>query len=341
VIPIGLPHRHFSNGGVPHASKFESYRAHLSPIFDVERSTDGLRDDNARGDAYLVGDLWLFHTDFPARRYVRTTDRIRRDGVDFIVVNCYVSGAWRDLRRDQTRFGGESPLQIVDCARPFDLEMTRTEGYGAVLRRERIEDRLGDLDELDRPLPSSLAAFFKDYLQLLGQRAPALSPQMSRAVETATYDLFAACLRPSRDATERARPALQAAVTGRAKRYIRERLEDPALDPETISRDLGLSRRSLYRLFEPTGGVQRYIQNARLDRVYAILTSGDESQSIAGVASRFRFESKGAFWRAFRLRFGMTPGDVRREAGAPAPISHPDGVIGVSSMQPWIDHLRR
>jgi AraC-like DNA-binding protein len=339
VTPALLPHRHFSNDDIPVASKFEAYREHLSPIFDVARTRDVADDDAARGDAYLIGDLWLFHTEFPARRYIRTLDRIRRDGVDFIIVNYFARGGWRENLDGRTTVPGR-PLQMRDCARPFDLEMTRTEAYGVVLRREQIEDRIGDLGALDRPFSSPFAPFLQDYLQLLGQQAPTLPVEMGNAIEAATYDLFAASLRPSRDMTERARPALHATLAARAKRYIRDRLEDPGLDPESIGRDLGLSRRTLYRLFEPAGGVQRYILNARLDRVYAFLTANETSEPIVEVASRFHFESKGAFWRAFKLRFGMTPGDARRESRtAPAPRS--DEAIDANSMQPWIDHLRR
>jgi AraC-like DNA-binding protein len=117
-------------------------------------------------------------------------------------------------------------------------------------------------------------------------------------------------------------------------------LEDGELAPETICRDLGLSRRTLYRIFEPLGGVGRYIQDLRLQRIHDQLQFGD-TEPIADIAARYGFENKEVFWRAFKRRFGVTPGDVRnsgaeREAGA-APSASPK----IESMQPWINHLCR
>lgn len=73
----------------------------------------------------------------------------------------------------------------------------------------------------------------------------------------------------------------------------------------------GVSRATLYRSFEGSGGVNRYIQDRRLH--YArdgLRRRRDTKQSIAQVAWNYGFTSMGHFNRLFRERYGYPPSEV-------------------------------
>ena len=48
------------------------------------------------------------------------------------------------------------------------------------------------------------------------------------------------------------------------QRYIDKHLDSPRLSADAIARCFGWSRATLYRLFEPDGGLMKYIQRRRL-----------------------------------------------------------------------------
>lgn len=86
------------------------------------------------------------------------------------------------------------------------------------------------------------------------------------------------------------------------------------LSPEGIGRALGLSVRSLYRLFEERDkSLNETIREARLRRCVEQLRAASHShESLTAIAFRWGFKDSAHFSRSFRLRFGMTPRDYRR-----------------------------
>ena len=72
-----------------------------------------------------------------------------------------------------------------------------------------------------------------------------------------------------------------------------------------------MSRRTLYRLFDQEGGVQRYIQARRLERVRSALADPMDTRRISEVAAEFGFLRGDHFARAFKQQFGHSARDVR------------------------------
>jgi AraC-like DNA-binding protein len=98
-------------------------------------------------------------------------------------------------------------------------------------------------------------------------------------------------------------------------RFIEANLARRELNVEKIASTFGLycvnvclSRASLYRLFEPVGGVACYIRSRRLVRARNELTGpGLQDRRIGPIAYRAGFESIAAFNRAFREAYGEPP----------------------------------
>jgi AraC-like DNA-binding protein len=77
-----------------------------------------------------------------------------------------------------------------------------------------------------------------------------------------------------------------------------------------------MSRSNLYRLFENTGGVARYIQRERLVEAHAVLSDPATAKSISAIAEDLCFADASSFSRAFKREFGLSPGEVRAAAVA-------------------------
>ena len=75
-----------------------------------------------------------------------------------------------------------------------------------------------------------------------------------------------------------------------------------------------MSRSNLYRLFEDTGGVARYIQRERLLEARAVLSDSNNTQIISAIAEDLCFADASSFTRAFKREFGYAPSEARYAA---------------------------
>jgi AraC-like DNA-binding protein len=108
-------------------------------------------------------------------------------------------------------------------------------------------------------------------------------------------------------------PPLASFVT--VRRYIDRNLASPDLGANSIAAEFHLSRASLYRLFEPAGGIARYIRKARLRRAFQEITATELSNRRLGhIAASLGFRNVSAFSRMFHEAYGVTPGEVRKQA---------------------------
>src|SRR5690606_34497146 len=92
-------------------------------------------------------------------------------------------------------------------------------------------------------------------------------------------------------------------------------LSDTTLSTERLCEVFGISRTRLYKMFASSDGVASYIRNRRLSAALATLRDPQQGhRKIIDLALTFGFGSEASFIRAFRRRYGMTPGDARHNA---------------------------
>jgi AraC-like DNA-binding protein len=101
----------------------------------------------------------------------------------------------------------------------------------------------------------------------------------------------------------------------RIRCVLRQHIGSPTLGPEKLCRLAGVSRSQLYRLFEPHGGVARYIQAQRLRFAHAMLGDSACRLTVAAIAEQVGHLDASAFSRAFRQEFGYTPSEARAAFG--------------------------
>lgn len=105
------------------------------------------------------------------------------------------------------------------------------------------------------------------------------------------------------------------------ERYIAARYADPHLNAASVAAHLGVSTRSLYRLFQGTGPtLSRTIDARRLHRALTRLRDARYAHlTVAEIARLSGFKSVDGLRRAVRAATGITPNQVRTQAlGAPA-----------------------
>lgn len=94
---------------------------------------------------------------------------------------------------------------------------------------------------------------------------------------------------------------------------IAHRALEADFDLDGLAGDLGISRRTVQRLFERNGDTfSARVLARRLERARARLRDGEQSASIAEIAYDCGFNDLSHFYRVFRTHFGEAPGRLRR-----------------------------
>lgn len=347
--PTALPSTIFATSQASQEERFEAWRSSISVLFDVAPAAqDGSGEGfHASLHAVHLGQLLLGDLRFGAQRFSRGQARAAHDGLDHYLIQWYRSGGFMGRHGDD----GELQVRAGDVV-VFDMARTQhTLARGSHVLSLIVPRRLGDaalgaagpgLHGTVLSADSLFGGLLSDHLGALHRRLPDIGATQADDVVHATMQMLAACLRPSLRTLAEARAEVQAATLGRIQRHIAQNLGTP-LTPDALCRSFGISRHRLYQLFEPVGGVMRYVQQRRLQRAFHTLSNPAYRRlKVADVAARLGFASEAHFSRAFRAEFSQTPSDVRAMAEAaracrmnppanstPASVEYADWLLGL------------
>ena len=126
---------------------------------------------------------------------------------------------------------------------------------------------------MDTPLGHLLG----DYMLALERHLPAVTESDFPRLTNAVGAMIAAAVAPSAERIAVAKSQVDFGRNERVRQAVRRHLRTPTLGPKTLSRLVGMSRSNLYRLFEDTDGVARYIHVQRLLEVHAILSDSEKT----------------------------------------------------------------
>jgi len=209
------------------------------------------------------------------------------------------------------------PLQLVrDGGDTLSSEMTLW------LPRSQLPVQLKSFTTLsarvikaDQPGTVVAAAALRALLSQLDETSAPTMDDLARGVLSLTADVIAKSITAEPNVRTGLAAPLESFVT--LSQFIETNLAARDLGVEKLARTFGLSRASLYRLFEPVGGIASYIRTRRLHRAYQELTApGLENRRIGPIAYGAGFRSIPAFNRAFRTTFGQTPRIIRKTKAA-------------------------
>jgi AraC-like DNA-binding protein len=207
--------------------------------------------------------------------------------------------------RDQT------PSLSFHClGKPFEARLEARGLLMLFIPRDFVAIDFGPF--LDRPFDAGAGLLLADFLASLCRRLPGLRPGELPGVLETTRSLVASCTGARKAAMMSAHDSPDLRLLDRAKRLIERRIAEPDLSPQSLCRDLFVSRSRLYRAFAPLGGISAYIRRQRLIQARSALLSAHDTRPIVRLAEQWGFSSASAFSRAFRYEFGESPQRIRK-----------------------------
>ena len=140
--------------------------------------------------------------------------------------------------------------------------------------------------------------------------------QLSHSESEAALDALVSLLSPALTGKQQS-DGRQDRMINRVMDFIDANIASDHLAPEYIANEVGLSVRTLYRLFSNQGiGVVKYIRNRRLDLCAEALKTSAPDEKLSAIGYAMGFTDCSYFSTAFKTRFGMSPGDYRRLHGS-------------------------
>ncbi|OAS23278.1 helix-turn-helix domain-containing protein [Methylobacterium platani] len=294
---------------------FEAYRALYSGGTDVERLAGPLRTEVI---AHRLPRMLVFDRRLAGVAHARGPRRVARDGFDHVTLHLVLEGSLMLEVPGAVRRVEAGSLALFDLTRP---QRTWTDGariVTAAVARDRLD--AASLDRLDLhglvvgPREAGLTI---DFVRSLVAHAASLTPDLARAATESLGLMLGATLTALHD---RSAPLVPQVAAGRARAravaYIEQHLGDRDLNTATIAAGAGVSRSVLYRLFEPAGGVARFVQQQRVTRLRRALSRAEDDRSIDEIATACGFTSPSHAGRLFRSAVGLPPGEYRRSLRA-------------------------
>ena len=300
------------------AGAVRELRASLAEICDLTPLTPE-EDFHFTSRTRMTGNALLVESLVSDVEYDRTPAHIARGGLDhYQILICFEGEMWFGSgQREITVRPGD--ICLIDMAHPNRTVLRSGSGttrmMATILQRSMLAPRLAHPDAATATLlPASHphARLLADHFAALTLNPEPESGPVEATIE-AIADIMAAAAGAA-DTVERVERAERHLYLAMIKRYIAGHLSD-ALTAEELCDRFQISRASLYRLFEADGGLAHYISEQRLNFALRLLISpAAQDRRLIDLAVELHFSSDSTFIRAFRRKFGLTPGELREQA---------------------------
>ena len=287
--------------------------AFLSPVDSVQLARD--RPFSAKLQRINAGALQVSDIRFSPMRNDRTPDLLRSRPNESFFVALMVAGHGRLVQDQRCATPGPGDVVIYDSARPFtwafDGDSRMLIGQ---LPRRLLTSRIPASDQIaartlrrDEPCVSLAASVLNETIRL--DAAPD-GPALQR-LGASLADTLAAALEFG--LTQGEHSLRHQDLLGRAKAVLLRHIEDPDFDFSRLVGELGVSSRTLCRIFAADGTTaMRWLWRQRLEHAHRLLHERRVS-TVSQAAMRSGFSDLSHFARAFKNLHGEMPRSLLRE----------------------------
>ncbi|WP_273793005.1 helix-turn-helix domain-containing protein [Brucella anthropi] len=253
---------------------------------------------------------------FNAQRYNRDRRIIAWSGLDQFLVAVVTGGEIRGDFANNNLTARPGDICVLDLTQVLQSDVSAGGTLSALIPRGILAKATGHVNlhglVLQAHLP--MTKLITAYLEGLNGLREHLSNDQIVAIQESLVTILAAALRGLRPVEDDELRPLSIALRQRVLDFVDQNLNNPDLSLDLILRRFNVSRAHLYRAFAEDGGTAGVIRNRRLDAAFLEITRTDiVPRSIARIAFEHGFSSAGHFSRCFRARFGLMPGEARRE----------------------------
>lgn len=331
-----LPFIHLETASVAADAQFALWQSYMQG-HTVSRSAASKDGFFAEARCWQIGPMLVTPSRLDPVRIVRSERQIRLDALDHYNFFMLVEGSWEGEFGQRHVDARPGDIHVIDFAHPLATSGAATYTISVQFPRSLMDEAIVPFEMHGLALPGAAGRLAADFFLSLVGRLPEFTRSDIPSVVRSTRDVIAAALA---SIPRRSHAPTTAALLAAAKRHIRGDLAAD-LSPEALARSLGTSRSTLYRVFEALGGVETFVREQRLARAHEMLASPKERRSVTEIAFEVGFASSAHFSRAFRSRYGQTPGEARGQGALPfRELREPVEAAELERYNAWKEQLR-
>lgn len=204
-------------------------------------------------------------------------------------------------------------VAVIDCEIPWKFTVAdRTRAQTLVIPLQALDEvsheKFDSFAVVDSSLPE--VRLLTSQFGGLAETLDDLTPRTMMRARNSLLHLARAVI----DAATPAEGSPLTVLRARADQYIERHLLEASLGPSDIADAIGVSVRTIHRIFNLSGeSVMAYVRRRRLHHARNELLA-ESNPTISSIATRWLFSDASHFTRVFRQHFGMPPNRYRDEA---------------------------
>jgi AraC family transcriptional activator of tynA and feaB len=220
-------------------------------------------------------------------------------------------------------------MTLYDATRPHRIDCTgEISKLIFAIPRHALRSRLVKPEAcmaLRIPSSSAVGAVASNFLRTWAANVDQLGPQELTTIGESSLDLLSLAMATVCPGVNR-QPRGQSLSLTQIKAYIEQHLSNPELNTAMIVEAVGLSPRYMNALFAKEAcSLMRYVLQRRLERCYQdIVNSEQHGLRISDIAFRWGFNDLSHFSRTFKLRFELSPSDLKASSKKGASFMTPE-----------------
>lgn len=305
--------------GADYADSFAACREVMGAMFDLEAPSPEVAANYVMDFAvYDYGPIKLGQSRSSASIMTRSPQTIARTGVNQFHVQFYKSHGFIMTLDGAEHQVAPGDVCLLDLTRPVMIRTDGIDNQSVIIERELLEPLLADPGDfhaviLRRDTEAGVAV--REHLEEMWRQGSELTVAEGLEWSRATAALLAAVVKAGSQHRAATRAELRKSQFRAIRRRIDRDISDPTLGPATLTAQFFITRPTLYRMFEPYGGIGKYILGRRLTGVFRDLSAPSLAhEKVATIMRSWGLENHTTAGRVFRATWGMTPSECRRRA---------------------------
>jgi AraC-like DNA-binding protein len=293
----------------------DAYGKLIAPMFDFEVPEYARAlPFSAETEVYCLPDVTVSNVRTTASLLTRTVKTIARSASDEILVVCYPRGHFTYQIGGTERRVESGEVAIFDLAQEMVIEAPYVENISLAISRRRLEPIVPLLDSAHGAVTpaTALAKVLIGVMQQVINAGASIQASEAGPIADTLVRLVGSCIGLMSRQKLAAGTSSATISLASLKAAIERQLTNPDFGPQSLLNEFGITRSTLYRLFEPLGGVSAFINERRLRYAFRQMTDPAlHDLRLSQLAFDLGFAHASAFSRAFKAQFGMTPKEVR------------------------------
>ncbi len=311
----------------------------MDPIYDIAFPTDAPQEFEASVNAWLLDNLIFTKVAFGEQKFIREHRHLHQDDLEYLSLQIYTKGRGHGVLGDIPVTMSPGSIHILDFRRNWQAICEESAVDGIIIPYSAIGyDPSVHPAHMEFDITSPVGRVLYSAIHAMTLQLPHLEEEAAPAIAAGFGGLLRGLLISSAE-----QPNIVDEARAMAMRdFIDENLSRMTLSAKHLCQAFDVSRATVYRAFEESGGLQRYIIQRRLERAFSDLAMSPPTRGrVVRAAEDWGFTSVSHFSRLFRARFDMSPSELASATYEKTPFHRrmDPQVRSSVNFKPWLRRL--